>query len=143
MRIKLVATPGKLTEEVRHQLNEMDNACFEGLYPKDGCYWWVAFGADGAPVGFAGLEVLTGDNKHVGFLCRAGVMPAGRGYGLQRRLIRTRIKAAGKLTLSRIVTYTHETNFVSCANLIRSGLHMYTSQSNYGGSDMLYFKTEL
>jgi GNAT superfamily N-acetyltransferase len=144
MRVKLVAKPNKLMESTRHTLNVLDALCFpeDPLYPKDGCYWWIVFNERGSAIAFAGLKPLTGHNKGMAFLCRAGVGPEARGLGLQRRLIKTRVSYARRLKLTQVITYTSRENYKSAANLLRSGLKFYTPVQEWGVAGALYFNME-
>ena len=143
--IKLVAKPNKLMEQTRHTLNMLDAACFpeDELYPKDGCYWWIFFNVHGEPLAFAGLKPLTGFNKGMGFLCRAGVLPGARGKGLQRRLIKVRVSYARRLKLREVVTYTSPHNYKSAANLLRARFKFYKPIQPWGVDGALYFNMEL
>lgn len=140
VKIKLVATPESLTEEIRSVLNELDGACFpyDTLYPKAGCWWWIAY-EDKVPVAFAGLRPLTGHDKGRGFLCRAGVLPKARGHKLQRRLIRCRLRKAKVCGLKEVITYTYRWNFESAFNLIKEGLRMYQPPYEWGSRGAMYF----
>lgn len=143
--IRLVAKPNKLMESVRHTLNVLDAACFpeDSLYPKDGCYWWVVRDERGYAVAFAGLKPLTGHNKGMAFLCRAGVTVDMHGLGLQRRLIKIRVSYAKRLKLREVITYTSKDNFRSAANLLRSDFRFYKPIQEWGVSGALYFNMEL
>lgn len=140
INIKLVATPDNLSENIRTKLDYLDAKTFPGelSYPKDGCYWWIAY-LDKETVGFAGLKPLKGSNKKIGFLCRAGVLSVASGQGIQRRFIKLRLDKARELGLSEVITYTYNKNYRSAANLLRSGLKFYTPQTNWAGISALYF----
>ena|SRR5688572_12634371 len=140
INIKLVATPYRLSDNIRSKLEELDSILFEGEvpYPKDGCYWWIAY-MNHEPVAFAGLKVLKGCNKNVGFLCRAGVLKLASGKGLQRKLIAIRLNKAKKMKLSEVITYTHNANYKSAANLLRSGMRFYCPKNKWAGQQALYF----
>ena len=142
INIRLVATPDKLTDRIRTQLNELDAALFpeDAAYPKDGGYWWVAY-MNHQPVAFAGLKPLSNPNKGMGFLCRAGVLKVSSGYGLQRRLIQIRVRKAKKIGLTQVITYASRDNYRSAANLLRSGLRFYSPQNEWGVPGALYFHT--
>lgn len=140
INIRLVATPEKLSNSVKAQLEQLDATLFpeDQAYPKDGCYWWIAY-MDHKPIAFAGLKPLPEPNRDIGFLCRAGVMAVASGYGLQRRLIKLRLCKARQLKLTEVITYTDKANHRSAANLLRCGLHFYTPRNEWGISGALYF----
>lgn len=58
--------------------------------------WWIAYDAEGTAVGFGQLKPSS-RYANCGYLSRAGVIPAARGHGLQRQLIRVRLRRARKL----------------------------------------------
>ena len=101
----------------------------------DGAHWWVAYDGD-VPVAYAGVKLLEGN---LAFLCRAGVLPAWRGKGLQAKLIRARVSWVKKQGMTRAVTYTVLENPPSSNNLIKCGFKLYTPQWKWGGSDALYW----
>lgn len=97
--------------------------------------WWVAE-QDGEPVAYAGLLPQEADGK--AFLLRAGVIPAARGLGLQKRLIRVRVAHARKLGLFRVYTYVNASGYASMRSLLSCGFKPYfftTAEGNY-----LYFE---
>ncbi len=143
IKIRLVGTPEKpVSDKVRKQLNDLDNKCLECLYPKDGAYWWLAT-MDGEPVGFCGLKPLSGYNKGMAFLCRAGVLPKANGYKLQRRFIKIRIKKAIQIGSKEIVTYTNRYNYKCITNMIKCGMRFYNPQVPYGDSQSVYFNMKI
>lgn len=87
--------------------------------------WYVAevLGADlgpgtWVPVAIAGARIV---ETGAYFLSRACVDPAYRGQGIQKRLIRARVRRARKLGCPRVVTYTHPGNVASINSLIACG----------------------
>lgn len=139
-RVRLVAKPGDISASTRAALNALDGRLFpeDELYPKDGCYWWLALDGD-EPVGFAGLRPLVGHDKGTAFLCRAGVLPRAAGAGLQRRLIRVRLRHARAVGMRSVITYTSRYNFRSVVNLIRAGMRLYLPKYAWGVSGAWYF----
>lgn len=100
-------------------------------------FWWIVF--DGKkPVGFAGIvpSTLAAD---VGYLKRAGVLPAYRGHGLQRRLLRVREAEAKRQGWSRVITDTFYGNIHSSNNLIKSGYVMFEPPLRWGFKSGLYW----
>jgi ribosomal protein S18 acetylase RimI-like enzyme len=143
-RIRLVARPGYLPADVRAKLDALDARLFPGdeLYPKEGCYWWFATDSEGV-VGFAGLKPLSGRDKGSAFLCRAGVLGRAAGAGLQRRLIRTRLRYARAAGLRCVVAYASRHNFASIANLIRCGMRIFSPVHSWGSHGAVYFVLDL
>lgn len=139
--IRRIATPTEMSNEHFYLLNSLDSRCFKGeeLYPKIGSYWWVAYDSE-EPIGFAGMTVYNYIEKPASFLSRVGVLPKARGYGLQRRFIRTRERMSKKLGFNRIITYSSYENIISANNLIKCGYYLYTPDSEWGVKNGLYFE---
>jgi GNAT superfamily N-acetyltransferase len=103
----------------------------------EGSAWWIAEDND-VPVAFAGATC-----KMDGvFLIRAGVIPGLRGSGLQKRLIRVRLRWAKRQGATRAYTYTAINNYPSMRALISTGFKPYTSTRRDDGS-FLYFEKPL
>jgi RimJ/RimL family protein N-acetyltransferase len=128
----------KLTELWEGHLDSLDREAFPTIppYPKEGAIWWVVGDDAGVLVGFAGLKVLKGS---LGFLCRVAMKKSHRGLGLQKRLIRARIKEAKKQGCTHVITYVHPDNLASANSLISCGMKLYTPQNPYGVPGALYF----
>jgi GNAT superfamily N-acetyltransferase len=78
-------------------------------------------------------------SKGICIFNRAWVKKSHRGQGIQRRMIKTRLKAAS--TFCHIaITYTTLDNFPSANNLIDCGFRLYLPEYSYGGSDKLYYQ---
>lgn len=122
-------------------LEDLDHRCFpdEAPYEKVGpnLTWWVVWNDKDKPVGFAGSMLWTPDNAV--FLCRAGVVPRARGRGLQRRLIRARLKHAREIKASGAMTYTSTDNIASMTNLIRCGFLPWVPGYAWVGKEVLYW----
>jgi GNAT superfamily N-acetyltransferase len=123
-------------------INRMHKVCFPGAetYPIEWAEWWLARTEKGAPAGFAALR--WGTNEGVGYLCRAGVIPAHRGQGLQKRLIKVREAYARKQGLIRIVSDTMN-NYVSSNHLIDCGFRLFNPVTPWGNEGALYLRKEL
>jgi GNAT superfamily N-acetyltransferase len=123
----------------------LDEICFPADHrvAVPGSLWWVAW--DGTePVAFAGLRLCSlAENRGLGFLCRAGVVPAYRGRGLQKKLIRVREAAARQLGLKELVTYCLCSNSPSMNSLVSCGYRFYVPATKYGGSGSVYLRKEL
>jgi ribosomal protein S18 acetylase RimI-like enzyme len=127
LRTRLVGSPERTSRLRIAQLELLDTKCFPDDEPFGGygdAWWWLTVHDSGQLVGFAGLQNL---GRGTGFLCRAGVLPAWRGQGVQRELIRRRVAQARRLGLSELVTYTAPENYASLNNLIACGFR-FTSQ---------------
>ena len=124
-----------------HELvRTLDRECFpedDPIVVDDGCVCWVA-GEDAFLVARAGPQARVEAGSAL--LERVGVLPAMRGRGLQRRLMRTwqrwcqRIGAVG-------VTYTLTTNVISSRNMIACGLELFWPYVPWVGPDVLYWRT--
>jgi len=102
--------------------------------------WWLAF--DGtAPVAFGGY-VPTRGNPATIFLCRSGVLPEYRGGGIQKRLIRARLRAARRAGHTYAVTYTLN-NPASSNSLIAEGFRLYLPAHKWGCPGALYWRRKL
>lgn len=123
----------------------LDEICFpadDRINPADSL-WWIAWHGK-QPVAYAGLRLCRLEqNLGAAFLCRAGVIPAHRGRGLQKRLIRVRENAARKLAITELVTYCVTYNAPSINSLIRCGYRTYNPATKYGGPNAVYFRKPL
>lgn len=103
-------------------------------------YWWVLYQGR-HPVGFAGLSPVA-NWPTAGYMCRAGVLREHRGHGLQRRLIKARIRKARALGWSYLITTTYD-NPQSANNLIKMGFKMYTPADRWGADGTCYWIKDL
>jgi GNAT superfamily N-acetyltransferase len=103
-------------------------------------HWWLVT-KDEAPVGFAGLHRSTNWND-AGYLCRAGLLQAARGMGLQKRLIQVRQSKAQALGYRWLITDTYM-NPASANSLIACGFKMFTPSSPWGVVGTCYWRKEL
>lgn len=100
-------------------------------------HWWIAYhGME--PVGFAGIRDIKGE-PDVGIFTRAGVIKAYQGRGLQRRLIRARLRKARRLGWTTVLTSTYD-NPISANNLITCGFRMYDPGYHWMCAGTLYWK---
>lgn len=123
----------------------LDEICFpaDDRVAVPGSIWWVAWNGK-EPVAYAGLRLCSlPENRGMGFLCRAGVVPAHRGRGLQKKLIRVREQAARKLGLTELVTYCLCSNSPSINSLVACGYRFYSPATKYGGPGAVYLRKEL
>ena len=127
-------------------IRALEARCFPEDEPYDiaGAIWWLVKVGD-FPIGYAGLKPLPYE-KDVGFLCRAGILSNYRGQGLQRKLIKLRIKEAQKLGLKQLVTYTTTDNYASITNLLNQGFRFYSPENPWAGKEaktVMYFYKHL
>ena len=139
MRLKKIFSFGNILDrETYEQLRELDynNPNFKGCgdefqFNRE---WWVMLD-EGEIVAYCGSIY----SKGICIFNRAWVKKSHRGQGIQRRMIKTRLKAAS--TFCHIaITYTTLDNFPSANNLINCGFRLYLPEYSYGGSDKLYFQ---
>jgi GNAT superfamily N-acetyltransferase len=104
-------------------------------------YWYVAYTHDGEAVGFAGV-VPSARWSDTMYLCRAGVVLAHRGRGLQKKLIKARIRKAKALGMNWIITDTNE-NPASANSLIATGFKMFEPSKPWGLKTALYWKYKI
>ena len=139
MRLKKIFSFGNILDrETYEQLRELDytNPNFKGCgdefqFNRE---WWVILD-QGEIVAYCGSIY----SKGICIFNRAWVKKSHRGQGIQRRMIKTRLKAAS--TFCHIaITYTTLDNFPSANNLISCGFRLYLPEYSYGGSDKLYFQ---
>lgn len=116
----------------------LDRQCFPGddPYRFTEAKWWVAL-LGGQPVAYAGARYWSPDNGV--FLCRAGTLPAARGMGLQRSLIRVRLRWAKKIGASCVYTYTMPHNAKSARNLVRCGFLPWSPGRAWAGEWACYW----
>ena len=86
-------------------------------------HWWILY-VDYEPAGYCGL-VPSKQWQDTGYFCRAGIREAYRVHGLQRKLIKTRIRKARELGYNWLITDTND-NPASANNLIACGFRMIT-----------------
>lgn len=125
-------------------VRELDEAClpdtyFEGV--TEGNHHWLVE-SWGIPVAFASLRETTTDPKCI-FLSRSGVLPAARGYGIQKRLIEIRLRWAKRSGYHEAVTYAGHGNSASIISLLKSGMVMYDPDYRWAGDEFVYFHKPL
>jgi GNAT superfamily N-acetyltransferase len=103
--------------------------------------WWVAYQGT-EPIGFAGL-VPSSRWTDAGYMCRAGVVRAYRGKGIQKRLIRVRERKARELGWKWLITDTASYNVASSNNLAACGFKLFRPSSPWGYEDGLYWRKAL
>ena len=108
----------------------------------EGSEWWVAYSdkTDEA-VGFGGYTQSAHWHNTI-YLCRAGVLPDHRGQGLQKRLIRVRLKHARKVGNTWAYTDVSD-NPASANSLISCGFKLYSPYLAWGTKETLYWRRSL
>ncbi len=110
-------------------------------YKPDHGHWWIAYAEDGKPVAFAGL-VRSIRFSDAGYLCRAGVLDAFTGHGLQTKLIKARLAQAKKLGWNWVLTDTTD-NPASANSLIKAGFRIYTPSEPWSFKHSIYWKYKI
>lgn len=81
------------------------------------------------------------------YFSSAGVDPAYRGVGLQRRMIQTRLRWAKRQGAVYVVTYARTSNYASVANLLKCGFRFAKEPRGWAGVEesayYFYFEKEL
>lgn len=119
---------------------ELQDECLPGdrpYRPRPEDVWFVAYDDD-QPVAFAGARPTEGDPTSW-FLCRSGVIESARGHGLQKRLIRARLRAIQAAGGNIAYTYTAIDNPASANSLIAEGFRAYVPEWRWAG-DMNYWR---
>lgn len=100
-------------------------------------FWLVR--KDDHAVGFA-AAMYQPSTKLVS-LDRAGVLPKANGLGIQRRLIKARIRWAGRMGAKGLITYTSQRNYQSMVNLLKCGFRFYIPEhtGEYEREDTFHF----
>ena len=140
MKYQIARVDTQLPEVVR-LLKSLQKTCLSDcpIYEitKDS-YWFIAYSETGEAAGFAGLAPSSRWSDCM-YMCRAGVIRAHRGQGLQKRLIRQRIKLAKTLGMNWVVTDTNY-NTPSANNLISMGFKLFEPKEPWGFETALYWK---
>jgi GNAT superfamily N-acetyltransferase len=104
-------------------------------------FWWAATDASSRDIAFAGL-VYSSRWSDCGYLCRAGVVPSSRGQGIQKKLIRVRIRQAKAVGMKWLITDTYN-NPASSNSLISCGFKLFDPSVPWGATGTLYFRLKL
>jgi GNAT superfamily N-acetyltransferase len=103
--------------------------------------YWIAKDETGTAVGFCIAKRLA--SERCVFLERAGVLPIANGRGLQRRMIRARLRWARSEGFTAVITYTTYHNWQSIVNLLREGFRFYSPEDPWVGTNVHYFIREI
>jgi len=109
--------------------------------PLEGDLWWLAC-IDGRSVGFGAMRILRSTTGPEAYLSRAGVIRAARGRGIQKQLIRARLRHARRLGVTVAITDTAD-NPASANSLIAEGFRMYTPQRPWALPRSVYWSRDI
>jgi GNAT superfamily N-acetyltransferase len=129
--------------ETQNTLSALQELClpYDKPHKTNSGWWWIATGDDGEPIAFAGLVPST-RWADTGYLCRAGVVKSARGQGLQKKLIRLRIKQAYTNGWKWVITDTYQ-NPASSNSLIATGFKLFEPSNPWGANGTLYWRLKL
>jgi GNAT superfamily N-acetyltransferase len=135
--IKVFSMGKVLNKNLYHQLQILESSVPEfkgaGNEFKQNRDWWVIKGDNDVINAYCGCLYSEG----VCIFNRAWVRKQYRGLGIQKKLIKIRLKAARGF---KVITYTTPCNIPSANNLIKAGFILYNPEYKYAGSGMLYFR---
>lgn len=123
-------------------LKNMQRECLRGspiADPNKGA-WWIVYD-DTLPIGFASMVPSFRWDK-TGYLNRSGIMPAYRGLGLQKKLIKVREAYAKRIGYEHLVSDTRF-NPPSANSLIACGFKTYTPKYPWGFTTSIYWRKHL
>lgn len=131
------------SQKVQHELSVLQKKClpFDTPFDTNYGYWWIVYDASNVPCAFAGL-VHSVRWTDCGYLCRVGVLSSHRGHGLQKKLIRARIRQARALGWNWLITDTYQ-NPASSNNLIATGFKLFEATKPWGVIETLYWRKKL
>ena len=135
-RIKRATEMSQTTEQAIRFLQKECLPLDTALSPKVG-WWWIAY-CDGRLAGFAAMMQSSKTPEAV-YLARAGTLEAFRGRGLQKKLIRERLKFAKDLGMTQAITDTTD-NVASANALIATGFRMFEPDDPWGLPNTLYWR---
>ena len=138
-RIKRATEMSQTTEQAIRFLQKECLPLDTVLSPKVG-WWWIAY-CDGRLAGFAAMMQSSKTPEAV-YLARAGTLEAFRGRGLQKKLIRERLKFAKDLGMTQAVTDTTD-NVASANALIATGFRLFDPDDPWGLPNTLYWRKSI
>lgn len=146
MITRLELTPNIQPPDVVKDVKKLDKLMFSGderIKTKD-YFIWVTRDKEGKAVAYGSMRPCQmPENKGLVLLTRAGVLPEYQGRGLQKRLIRARIKKATEMGYKECVVYCKWWNAASINALIACGFRVYQPASAYAGTHSVYLRREL
>lgn len=128
--------------ETAATLTKLHGACFPDFDPFTQLHgdWWIAYDRETkAPVAFAGLWPSV-RQQGAGYLVRAGVLPEARGKGLQRRLVKVRVREAKKKGWIALYSDVAPGNAHSLNNLFAEGFRAFIPSQPWSGAEWNYLR---
>lgn len=139
MRLQKVYSLGRIINaELYQRLIHLDLVVFPDCgneFIKDNREWWV-IQENGKIVAFCGCLYTP---YGICIFNRAWVYKPYRGKGIQKKMIKARIKAA-KQHCTSIITYTTTDNIVSANNLLKLGFLLYIPKYKWVGEQLYFYK---
>ena len=139
MKTLKVFNRGKvLNKKLFSQLKTLDYKVFSGCNDefKENRDWWVITSANQI-IAYCGCAF----SENICIFVRAWVHKDYRGQGLQKKMIKLRLKSAYDCYTA--ITYTTTDNYASANSLISQGFKLFCPEYAYAGRQMLYFQKEL
>lgn len=99
--------------------------------------YWVVRDDQREAVGFC--SAILRPTSNVVFLSLAAVAPEARGHGLQKRMIRARVRWAKRAGACGAVTYVAKRNYASMCNLLKCGFRFYNEAVRDEDKDDFHF----
>jgi GNAT superfamily N-acetyltransferase len=113
----------------------------EPIFPEGG-WWWLGYSLGQQPSGGLWHPGTLPAVADTAYLSRAGVLPAWRGQGLQRRLIALRERLARRQGFVWMISDTTD-NVPSSNNLIKAGYKLIEPSAPWANSESLYWSKKL
>lgn len=138
MKLIKIYNRGKvLNKNLYDRLKKLDSIVFPGCDNefKRNRDWWVALGKGKEIAAYCGCLYSEG----VCIFVRAWVHQPYRGKGMQRKMIRERVKAASGCSVA--ITYVMPSNVHSANNLIKSGFVLYRPAYKWAGNQLYFTKS--
>jgi GNAT superfamily N-acetyltransferase len=129
--------------QIQEELGVLQKKClpFDSPFNTTTGWWWIVYDSLNLPCAFGGLvpSVRWGDT---GYLCRAGVLSGYRGQGIQKKLIRARVRQARALGWRWLITDTY-LNPASSNSLITCGFKLFEPSKPWGATGTLFWRLKL
>lgn len=136
----------KRVEGIKFQelLTQLQLTCFKYVVvnpSKEDSIWWLMY-HEGEPIGFASISP-SNTYPNIGvYLSSAGIIPKYRGFGLQKKLIRVRLRYAKALGKKWAISET-VLNPQSANNLIACGFRSFQPEKPWSYKDAHYWRKKL
>ncbi len=127
-----------------HIVTALQRQCLPGdapLDPEYGIWWLLEHSPSGEVAGFC--QLMPRPNLGYGYLGRAGVLPKHRGFHLQQKLIRVRLRECEKLNLNLAYSDTINWNAASMNNLLACGFKPYWPTHPWALKESVYWRKVL